>query len=91
MSARRWFLGPALASVLLAPAALAADLNQQNAFAAWKTGDSCAQEAFKKYPDYTPEGNAKREEARRVCLRTHHLPAPDAAASAVPPEGGDKP
>jgi hypothetical protein len=56
-----------------------ADPNQKDADAAWKTAGQCAREAFKKYPDYTQEGNAKREAARLECLRDHKLPTPTAA------------
>ncbi len=64
-----------------------ADMNQTNAGAAWRQADRCAQEALQKYPDYTPDSNAKREAARRACLRNHHLPAPSSAA-APPAEPG---
>jgi hypothetical protein len=66
-------IGLALAVVIaLAPAR--ADEIQRDASAAWKQGDRCAEEAFKEFPDYTPESNAKREAARRACLRDHRLP-----------------
>jgi hypothetical protein len=53
-----------------------ADPNQKDADAAWKTASECSHAAFKKYPDYTPEGNTKREQARVACLRDHKLPSP---------------
>jgi hypothetical protein len=67
------------------PAAQAADLNQQKAFNAWKQGDVCARDAFKKFPDYTVESNAKREAARQACLRDHHLPVTGDTAATTPP------
>ncbi len=70
-----------IAAALLAPAAIArADVNQQNANAAWRQADQCLHDALKKFPDHTPEGNAQRETARRECLRNHKLPEPTAAA-----------
>lgn len=77
-----------LALLVLLPVAARADMNQQNSNDAWRQADRCAHEAFQKYPDYTPDSNAKREVARRACLRDHHLPAP--ASAAVPPAKPDK-
>jgi len=62
-----------------------ADQVQRSASAAWKQGDRCAQDAFKKFPDYTPEANAKREAARRACLRNHRLPDAGGAQAAPAP------
>jgi hypothetical protein len=74
-----------LAAALAMPVAAArADVNQQNANKAWRQADKCAQDAVKKFPDHTPEGNAQREAARRQCLRDNKLPEP--AASAPPTE-----
>ena len=76
-----------LTGLLLAAAlasAAAADLNQRKADTAWKEGDTCAKQAFQKYPDYTPEGNAKRESARKACLRNHRLPVTGGDASSTP-------
>jgi hypothetical protein len=42
----------------------------------WHAADDCNREAFKKYPDYTQEGAAKRDAYLRQCLRDHHLPPP---------------
>jgi hypothetical protein len=41
---------------------------------AWKGMDNCKRQAWKQHPDYTREGNAKREEAVRLCLQTNHAP-----------------
>jgi hypothetical protein len=43
----------------------------------WNTADTCAKNAWKKYPDYTPDSNTKREAFRRDCLRDHLVAAPD--------------
>jgi hypothetical protein len=41
---------------------------------AWKSMDNCKRQAWKQNPDYTPAGNAKRDEAMRLCLQTNHAP-----------------
>jgi hypothetical protein len=41
---------------------------------AWKGMDNCKRQAWKQNPDYTHEGNAKRDEAMRLCLQTNHAP-----------------
>lgn len=51
----------------------------------WRAQDACAKKAFKQFPDYTPESNAKREEARRLCLATGNLPPRNGA----PAPGGE--
>lgn len=58
-----------------------ADMNQKNSSAAWRQADRCAHEAFEKFPDYTPNSNAKREAARLACLRNNRLPEPGSAAA----------
>jgi hypothetical protein len=63
-----------LAAVAVLPSRAHADSSQANSFAAWRQGDDCARQAFRKFPDYTKDGNAKREAARRECLRQHRLP-----------------
>lgn len=47
----------------------------------WATADRCAHEAARLFPDYTPQGNAARENYRRACLRANNLPAPDGQAN----------
>jgi hypothetical protein len=51
-----------------------ADANQTQSFAQWKQMENCAKSARKQFPDFTPEGNAKREAARQACLRANRLP-----------------
>jgi hypothetical protein len=51
----------------------------------WHAQDACAKKAFKQYPDYTPESNAKRAQAKRLCLATGNLPPRDEQPIAVPP------
>jgi hypothetical protein len=74
-------LGCALA---LAPHRARADAQQQQNFAIWHQMDDCAKQAFKQYPDHTPEGNAKREAARQACLREHRLPVQQPVAPPPP-------
>jgi hypothetical protein len=84
--ARAAWLSLAVAAFL--PLAAHADMSQQNSGDAWRQASRCAHEAFKQYPDYTPASNAKREAARRACLRDHQLPAPGSVAA--PPADRDK-
>jgi len=74
-------------AMVVAPLAARADANQKNSSAAWRQADRCAQQAFQKFPDYTAESNAKREAARRACLRDHRLPEPGSAAAPPPSQG----
>ena len=80
-----FILAAAMAAVLLSLMPARADDSQTNANMAWKQGDACARAAFKKFPDYTAESNAKREAARRTCLRNHRLPEPAPEAGNMPP------
>ncbi len=48
----------------------------------WAAVDRCAREASRLFPDYTPQGNAARENYRRACLRANNLPAPNGQATA---------
>jgi hypothetical protein len=51
----------------------AASLREQQSNAAWHKQDVCAHDAFVKFPDYTPEGNAHRDQAMRDCERKNHV------------------
>lgn len=78
-------------SVLCAIAASEARAQQQpyrpNRFqeseGVWKRMDNCKRQAWKQHPDYTPEGNAKRDQAVRQCLDASNLPpvAPESPAA----------
>jgi hypothetical protein len=59
----------------------ATNLQQQDSAQKWRVTDDCARTAFAKFPDYTPESNARRENYRRACLRINGLPAPDGPAA----------
>jgi hypothetical protein len=43
----------------------------------WRNNDLCARQAFKQFPDYTPEGNAKRDHAMQQCLAATPAPPRD--------------
>jgi hypothetical protein len=40
----------------------------------WKLRDQCRRSAFKQFPDYTAEANAKRDRAEQRCLEGNNLP-----------------
>ncbi|HUZ71700.1 MAG TPA: hypothetical protein VMU87_01835 [Stellaceae bacterium] len=80
----------AFAAALLLPGAAMADMNQSDASKAWREADNCTHEAFRKFPDYTRESNAKREVARLSCLRNHGLPGSDGGAAPAATATGSK-
>ena len=73
-----------LAALLLAALALAAPGAAQaqlgggstvkGSDAVWKQMDDCKRQAFRKFPDYTAESNAKRDNAVKQCLAASNLP-----------------
>lgn len=65
--------------LLTAAPALADERTESNAI--WSVADRCAREAARLFPDYTPQGNAARENYRRACLRANNEPAPPGNAS----------
>lgn len=71
-------------SALAAAPLVRADAVQQQNFARWKTMNNCAAAALKQFPDHTPGSNAKREAARRDCLRANQFPVPSAAPAQQP-------
>lgn len=73
------------ATALAAPTQLAhADAQQSQSFSVWAQMQACAKQAFQQFPDYTSEGNAKREAARQECLREHRLPVTDPVSPPPP-------
>jgi len=40
----------------------------------WDNGDKCAKLAIEKYPDFTPEDNAKRDAYERRCRNSRDVP-----------------
>ena len=79
---RLLFVLGGLAFLLLATAPASAD-PRADSNAVWSIADRCAREAARLFPDYTPQGNAARENYRRACLRANNEPAPDGNASAA--------
>jgi hypothetical protein len=67
------------ALLLTAAFSLPAAAQNQNPWkpstAVWAAMNKCADAARKQFPDYTPEGNAKREAARQKCLGAGNLPS----------------
>lgn len=52
--------------------------------AVWNRMDVCKRQAWKQHPDYTPDGNAKRDRAVKQCLEANNLP-PTAPLTPQPP------
>jgi hypothetical protein len=77
-------LAVATLALTTVPRLARADAQQQQSFTAWNQMADCARLAAKQFPDHTPDGNAKREEARQNCLRARHLPV-----TAAPPHVGN--
>ncbi len=73
LCAASWALAP--------PAAYAGGAQEQESSQKWHMADVCMRAAFKKFPDYTPEGNTRRENYRRACMRDNGLPVPDGPAA----------
>jgi len=71
-----------LAFMLLAITPTSADPRTESE-SVWSIADRCAREAARLFPDYTPQGNAARENYRRACLRANNEPAPEGNASAT--------
>ncbi|MGH6975716.1 MAG: hypothetical protein ACREED_01685 [Stellaceae bacterium] len=69
-----------LALLLLAAAPSLADPRTESN-SVWSVADRCAREAARLFPDYTPQGNADRENYRRACLRANNEPAPNGNAT----------
>ena len=73
----------------LVPASVAAQIPGYSPWkqsqSAWKLRDTCRRNAFKQFPDYTADSNAKRERAEQKCLEAYNLPP----ASPQPPRESD--
>lgn len=63
----------ALGITLVAPVR-ADTVRKKQSFEIWHEQDDCAREAFKKFPDYTRQSNARRDAAMLRCEQKHHLP-----------------
>jgi hypothetical protein len=67
-----------IAAACLAPVSGGAQIPGYNPWkqseSVWKLRDQCRRSAFKQFPDYTAEGNAKRDRAKQRCLEGNNLP-----------------
>jgi hypothetical protein len=52
----------------------------------WAISDKCAQMAQRKFPDYTAEAQAKRNELMQQCLGQQNLPPRDLPVQPGPPQ-----
>ena len=68
-------IGLGILAAVAAVAPARADDAQRSAQTKWAQESECSRQAFKQFPDYTPEANANRENFRRACLRARGLPA----------------
>ena len=68
----------AVAVVLLVLAmpvgAMALSVNGNNMMRTWVGSDRCAAAAQRQFPDFTPESNAKRDNAMKQCLANSNFP-----------------
>lgn len=62
-----------------------ADQNWKSSSQLWGRQDRCAREAFRKFPDYTPEANAQREREFQQCLAASNLPPRVLTNTPAPP------
>lgn len=77
MTARTAYLALALIASglgILRPTAAIADNNWKTSNTIWHSMDRCTRTAQKQFPDHTADAIAKREAARRQCLRASNLP-----------------
>jgi hypothetical protein len=77
-------IGLAILTAVAVASPSRADDAQRGAQSKWAQETECSREAFKHFPDYTPESNANRENYRRACLRARGLPA---ESGRVAPQG----
>lgn len=67
-------LGAVLALLLVPASAFAYTSNGQQMMNRWAASDRCAAAAQRQFPDYTPEANAKRDQAMQQCLANSFAP-----------------
>lgn len=68
----------------------AADQTWKSSSAVWRQMDACTIAARKAFPDYTHEGNTKRDAFRQNCLRQSNLPSESDASRPLPaPQASD--
>ena len=88
MAGRLLLFAGAVCLALLAGRAHAADEWKRNS-TVWTQSDRCARQAFKQYPDYTADSNAKRDHALQQCLAASNAP-PRISAPPTPPPAADQ-
>ncbi|MGH6980905.1 MAG: hypothetical protein ACREFC_06830 [Stellaceae bacterium] len=64
----------ALAVIGAMTAAQAASVREKQSYSVWRAEDKCAHAAFVKFSDFTPESNARRDRATRLCEARNNLP-----------------
>lgn len=67
-------LAALLAVLTLSSGAWATSINGTYMMKTWASSDRCAAAAQRQFPDYTPESNAKRDNAMKQCLAQSNLP-----------------
>lgn len=71
-------------AALAGTSAFAEDTRLERANKKWAQSDTCGKESFRKFPDYTAEGAAKRDAYMRECLRKNRLPPRNDLAQPLP-------
>jgi len=71
----------ALAALLGAGSAHAVTTKYREQTTRWDNGDKCAKLAIEKYPDFTPEDNAKRDAYERRCRNSRDVPGRASSSS----------
>jgi len=74
---RRLGLAAFIAAALLPYAAHAVTQQGVQTMRKWALSDKCAQQAQRKFPDYTAEAQARRNEMMQQCLGQQNLPPRD--------------
>jgi hypothetical protein len=74
---RRLGLAAFTAAALLPLAAHAVTQQGTQTMKNWAVSDKCAQQAQRRFPDYTAESQARRNELMQQCLGQQNLPPRD--------------
>ena len=67
-------LAAVIMALTISGSAMAVTMNGNAMMQRWNASDRCAAQAQKQFPDYTPEANAKRDNAMKQCLANGYLP-----------------
>jgi len=82
---RRAALAAFTAALAMPIAAMATTQYATQMMQRWSVSDRCAANAQKAFPDYSPEGIAKREQAMQQCLSGNMLPPRQPQTPGSPP------